>query len=226
MMNDTEFAGFLAELASEIDRRRSLAGPQRLLHQRILDHFAQTAQAPDPETFSGWAAELGIAASDALAGLVEDDAVEADLSTGRIVGAYPFVAEPRGHRVEIDGGCTVEAYCAGDALGIAALLGRDVAVTSTDPYDGTPLRVDVLDGKTSSTPPEAVIAFPADIAYEAGAGEPAAETVCPTVSFYASEANALAYGRTNGLTVEVLSLPQAAQLGTAVFGGLLDPSPR
>jgi hypothetical protein len=36
--------------------------------------------------------------------------------------AYPFSGTPRGHRVRIDGEHWVEAMCAVDALGIAAML--------------------------------------------------------------------------------------------------------
>src|SRR6266536_1670989 len=52
-------------------------------------------------------------------------------ATGELAGAYPFVANPRGHQVHLTGGLTVQAYCAIDALGIPAMLDQDATITST-----------------------------------------------------------------------------------------------
>jgi Alkylmercury lyase len=207
-MNDAEFERFFAESAPEIERRRSLPGPQRLLHRQILEHFAFTAQPPGPEEFTRWATEIGADATEALAALAGDDVVEANLETGQIIGAYPFVAESRGHRVDISGGSTVEAYCAADALGIAPLLSRDVTIRSNDPYDGASLQVAVRNGKTIATPRDLVVGFPAAASYDPGIGETAAGTVCPTVSFYGSEATALAHGQAQGFPLRCSAWPR------------------
>ena len=44
---------------------------------------------------------------------------------------YPFSAATTAHTVAIEGGPTVFAMCAVDALGIADMLGTDVTITST-----------------------------------------------------------------------------------------------
>src|SRR6266545_4811398 len=49
-------------------------------------------------------------------------------ATGELAGAYPFVANPRGHQVHLTGGLTVQAYCAIDALGIPAMLDQDATI--------------------------------------------------------------------------------------------------
>lgn len=224
-MDQASFQRSLSEIGPEIERRRSLAGWKRTLHQRTLRHFADIGRAPDPQTFQEWAAAVQVYANFALATLVGDDVVEADLGTGQILGAYPFAAQPRGYRVDREGQCALEAYCAADALGIAALLNRDVTVTATDPYDATAVRVHVRDGQVVSQPPDAVIGIPADAATDDGSHEPAGETICPAVSFYASAANVRAYGEATRRALEVLTLPQALLLATVVFGGLLDPAP-
>lgn len=46
---------------------------------------------------------------------------------------------PTSHAVAIVGGPTAWAMCAVDALGIVAMLGRDVTIASTDPYSGEPV---------------------------------------------------------------------------------------
>ncbi|MQA85739.1 MAG: hypothetical protein GEV03_14225 [Streptosporangiales bacterium] len=114
-------------------RRDSLPDPVRTLHRRILQHFADTGGPPAPDTVRTWSTRLDVDTRDALAQLVTADLVEAEPSAGRVHGAYPFVAQPRGHQVRIDGGPTAQAYCAIDALGVPAMLGRDVTITSPDP---------------------------------------------------------------------------------------------
>jgi hypothetical protein len=121
-------------------RLRGLPAPVRELHPRILAHFAATSQAPPPATLAAWAAELGTGLQDALGRLVEADLVEADPSSGRPPGAYPFVASPRGHQVHLPGGRTLQADCAVDALGIPAMLDHDAPITSHDLLTGVPSR--------------------------------------------------------------------------------------
>lgn len=224
-MNESRFTQLLAEAGPVLaDRSGQLPAPVRALHRMILEHFAGTGDAPAPGTVREWAADAQIDARDALASLAKADLAEADPGTGRILGAYPFSAAPRGHRVDIAGGPAAEAYCALDALGIPALLGQDADITSTDPHSGTPIRIEVRSGHATWDPAAAVASMPADEI--TSTDQPAANVCCPTVNFFASADNANAYRQAHGLALEILTIPQALRFGSAAFGPLLAPHRR
>jgi hypothetical protein len=212
-MNDDRFERALAEAAEACARWRRVAGPARELHVRILRRFAATGRPPTPD-------ELGADAR-ALTELVEADLVEADPRTGRIHGAYPFAAEPRGHRVRIHDGPAVESYCAIDALGIPAMLGTDATIASRDPHTGEPIHVDVRDERATWEPESAVASVPIQALCDRQ-GQRAVDCVCPTTNLYASGASAEAHRERNGLSFEILTIPQAQRVGTTTFGALLD----
>lgn len=227
-MDESRFRQYLAESGPAMaGRSQRLALPLRALHRQILQHFAGGGDAPAPGEFAGWAASAGVDAAEALAGLVTADLAEADPDAGRILGAYPFSAGPRGHQVAIAGGPDVQAYCALDALGIPAMVGRDADITSRDPGTGAGIRVQVSAGHATWTPAGAVVTFPAGesaLLVTGGNEEPAAQACCPTVNFHASAADADAYQRAHGLDLEILTIPQALRFGSAVFGQLLAPA--
>ncbi|HEU4424203.1 MAG TPA: organomercurial lyase, partial [Pilimelia sp.] len=120
-------------------RVRELSPPARALHRTILNAFAATGQPPDPASLP---APGGHDHQVLLQELHDRDAVRLD-AYGGIRAAYPFSGTPTAHTVAIAGGSTVWAMCAIDALGIAAMLGRDVTITSRDPYTGEPVRVSI-----------------------------------------------------------------------------------
>jgi hypothetical protein len=117
-------------IVTPIARQRELPPALRQLHQHILRHFALQATAPEPARLREWAQQLAIELDAALDQLVAVDLVETEPATAQLLGAYPFSALPRGHKVQLGGGPTVEAYCAIDALGIPAMLNRDVVISS------------------------------------------------------------------------------------------------
>ena len=64
---------------------------------------------------------------------------------GELLAAYPFSAAPTAHRLVLGAGVSVHAMCAIDALGVSAMLGQPVTVTSAQPDTGRPaghVRVD------------------------------------------------------------------------------------
>ena len=212
-----------AGVPTPAQRRQGLPAPIRELHRRILAHFAATSQAPPPATLTAWAAELNAGLQDALGRLVDADLVEADPASGRLRGAYPFVDSPRGHQVHLPDGRTVQAYCAVDALGIPAMLDQDVTIGSHDPLTGVPISVEVRDGQAYWEPAGVVVGYVIDHR-EAGAKDgPAGQAACcrcPLINFHASPATAQTWQQRQGLRVELLTVPQALQLGAAAFGGL------
>lgn len=64
--------------------------------------------------------------------------------------SYPFSPTPTAHLVTWDGGPTVYAMCAVDALGISTMLGHPVTITTAEPDTGEPITV-VFAGATGDT---------------------------------------------------------------------------
>lgn len=107
----------------------------------------------------------------------------------RIVGFWGLHVhhiEPT-HAMEMDGS-TVYGWCALDTLFITEILGREARVTSTDPYDGTPIRLTVTpDGVTSLHPDQAVVSL---LLPEGGFTNDAIQRFCHRIHFFASPASA------------------------------------
>jgi hypothetical protein len=216
------------------DRLAAVTPAARAVHTAILRQFAATGVA-------GVAADpLAVAAAGRtdvdglLAELHDHDVIRLD-ETGRVVAAYPFSGIPTAHTVRVDGGPTVYAMCAIDALGIADTLGRDTIITSTDPTNGHEIRIERHGPNTVWTPDTAVVVVgsttppplgdgccppPGDLA--AGV-PPAAERCCATMNFFTSTDTARKWLDTRpDVTGVVLGQGQAARLGADIFGHLLD----
>ncbi len=91
-----------------------------------------------------------------LAELHHKDVIRLD-EAGQIRAAYPFPAASTGHLVAIDAGPTVYAMCAIDALGIAAMLDRNITITSADPVTGAQIAVSIQRGQATWRPGSAVV---------------------------------------------------------------------
>ncbi len=94
-----------------------------------------------------WAGQLDVDLASALRVLADAELIFIEPGTGTtpgtqvptVTGGVPFAAAgATAHRVQISGGPEVTANCAVDALGIPAMIGRDVEVHSTDPLSRTP----------------------------------------------------------------------------------------
>ena len=130
---------------------------------------------------------------------------------GRVVGFWGIHAEhvTPTHAIEVDG-TTVYAWCAWDTLFITEILGRQTQVTSTDPEQGTPIRLTVTpDGVSSMDPPEAVVSL---LVPEDGLTDDAIQRFCHKVHFFNSADSAEAWiaGRPALFTVTV---DEAFELG-------------
>lgn len=127
-----------------------------------------------------WAVELGLHPDDLHAALRELAASELVFldPTGRgITGAVPFAAGTTAHQVAIAGGPTVSANCALDALGMAAMLDRDIDIQSTDPLTGEQVTATSRDGGWTWYPAAAVV-----FVGSTGMGR-ITETCCPAINF-------------------------------------------
>lgn len=201
-----------------LTRRNSLPGSLQLLHQRTLLALGQSGKPPARGQLETWATELHLDLDAALRQLAEAELVFLDAAGRVITGGVPFAAEPTAHQVRIVDGPTVSANCAIDALGIAAMLGRDVDVESLDPLTGQPVTASSRAAHWTWQPADAVV-----FVGSSGQGR-LTETCCPVINFFTSSDTALAYQRTHALDGLVLALSDAVEAGALVFGDLLHPS--
>jgi Alkylmercury lyase len=218
------------------DRIRLVSPAARAVHRAVLHAFATTGAPPGR-------AAITRAASNAdpgglLVELHEQDVIRLD-PAGAIWAAYPFSARPTPHLVDIDGGPTVYAMCAIDALGMSAMLDRPITIHSTEPDTGQPITVTVHHGRATWSPNTTVAVVgatrtnqecrppdgrtPADIDPAATIGS-AADIGCGVMNFFTDHANAARWLSAHpGVTGEVLAGKRALRLGIVLFGHLLDP---
>jgi hypothetical protein len=199
------------------------AGGLRAVHQQVLLAFADSGHAPALPVLEAAAARYGRTAAAVLADLHAGDVIQLD-EAGRVRAAYPFSAVPTPHVVQIDGGPRVYAMCAIDALGMAAMLGRDVTIASTDTMTGQPVMVTVTkNGTTATWEPASTVVFEGCLASCAsGPALPAAQVSCGHVNFFATPASAAAWAAAHPeVTGEALGRAAALRLSREIFGPLL-----
>jgi len=220
-----------AELAVGVTRERiaAVTPAARAVHRAILHGFAATGKAPDRDDLTAAGRDL-----DALmAKLHEQDVVRLD-ADGAVRAAYPFSGVPTAHTVAIDGGPSVYAMCAIDALGIADMLGRDITISSSDPVSGQEIRVEIGGGRATWSP-DATVVFVGSNAATSADGDccrpesgqldaiAAADRCCTTMNFFTSTDTAHAWQAAHpDVSGVILNKGQAVQLGVDIFGHLLD----
>jgi len=219
----------------------------RGVYQQVLRSFAATGHGPPAADLAETAGRYGTTAAAVLAALHAGDHLQLG-PDGQIRAAYPFSGVPTPHLVDIDGGPRAYAMCAIDALGIAAMLGTGVTITSADPGTGTVVTVTVrADGKTVWQPPTAVVFNGRLISGEACGPGPAAEACgpgpsaeacgpmpgapvrrasadvcCGYMNFFGTRASAAAWSAAHpGITGEILGQTAALRLGVDIFSRLL-----
>src|SRR6266702_4769693 len=198
-------------------RAERLPGPLRDLHRAVLRRFLATGAPPTARWLRQAAADAGLGAV-AVDELAAADAVH--VVNGVVAVAYPFSGTPTPHRVELDGLPAVYAMCAIDALGLAAMAGRDGQITSADPHDGTPIVVTARGGTWSWAPATAVVV--AGRATDCGTECSSFEAMCPNTVFHANPETARAYLASHGgLDAQILGQDTAIEYGRLNFGTLL-----
>ncbi|MEV7276980.1 organomercurial lyase [Streptomyces sp. NPDC093111] len=191
----------------------------RAVQQAVLRHFAETGRGPGAEELETAAAGSGRTVRDVLEELAREDFLTLD-DGGRIRAAYPFSAVPTPHRVRIGGGTDVFSMCAVDALGIAAMLGRDTVVSSVDPVTGAPVTVTSTDG-TTVWEPETAVVF---VGRRPFAG-PAEAVCCDALNFFTGHASATAWSKAHPeVPGDIVGQARAEELGRGTFGPLLGPA--
>ncbi|MDQ8705163.1 organomercurial lyase [Streptomyces sp. LHD-70] len=189
----------------------------RAVHQAVLRHFADTGSAPEPAVLEPVANAVGRTAPEVLAELAREDFLTLG-PDGRIRAAYPFSAVPTRHRVTIAGGVQVWSMCAIDALGIPAMLGRDVVITSVDPVTGESVTVTSENGQTVWEPAAAMVF----VGRRGGCSGPAAEVCCDTLNFFTGSASAQTWITQHpDVNGQIVDRARAEEIGRRTFGPLL-----
>jgi hypothetical protein len=204
-------------------------GGLRAVHQEVVRSFA-AGHPPTTRALDEAAAPYGATGAEVVAMLHAEDFLRLG-DDGAIRVAYPFSAVPTPHRVRIEGDGEVYSMCAIDALGIAAMLGRDVVISSADPRTGTSVTVEVTpDGLTRWQPDSAVVLAGEQASPDAaGCCDPApavpaaADVCCGVINFFETRESATAWLAGHpGVTGPVHDQASAHALGVQVFGRLLD----
>ena len=190
----------------------------RRLHQDILHAFLETGTSPNRQQLDDLASSAGLDPDTALAELADADLVH--IADGSVVVAYPFSGVASDDRVQLDGGPSLFAMCAIDALGVLLMAGQDGVISSTDPRSGEPIRVERHGTTWKWAPSSAVV-----LAGLVQSCATAAEGCCPHVAFYTdSQAADLHLEAHPELTGAVLDQSEALELADLAFGPLLRSS--
>lgn len=197
------------------ERTGGLSDTERELYHWVLSQFAERGR-PSGEMLRAKAFELGLEPGAAISVLAGEDLVHLD-TDGEIKVAYPFSGQPTRHRVLLAGGHEVDAMCAIDALGMAAMLGEPVEVRSSDPDTGVEITVHVdVEGQARWEPTEAVV-----VAGSCCDG-PSYRGCCSVLNFFGSSASAERYlSKHEEVRGRLISVPDALAAGAAVFGQAL-----
>jgi len=186
------------------------------IHGIVLSGYVMSGRAPATVEV---AAAAGLALDEAgsvLRRLAGRDLLILD-TAGRISSSYPFTDGPTEHQVEA-GNLSVGALCAIDALGIGAMLERDVAVRSACRQCARPLAI-----RTRGLGRELDQAEPPGIVVWSGhryAGGCAATSLCTLQAFFCDDDHLEAWRLDDAVSRHAgvrLSLPEALQVGQAVF---------
>lgn len=177
-----ETAGLPAD--NLLTKREALPEPLQLLHRRTLLSLGDVGEPPTRAEPQKWASELEIDLNASLHTLAEAELVFLDPTGREITGGVPFTAAPTAHQVHIHHGSTVFANCAVDALGVAAMLERDVDVRSRDALTGEEVSALRRDGHWTWQPVDAVV-----FVGSSGQGR-LTETCCPVINFFTTAEHA------------------------------------
>jgi hypothetical protein len=200
-------------------RRARLTESERELYFWILRHFRTKGRPSNAEVREA-ADRHGIDAEKGLGTLAREDLVHRG-PDAEIAVAYPFSGRPTAHRVRFPGGREVHAMCAIDALGIAPMFGEPIEVDSRDPVSGDEIRARVAaDGAAEWSPGSAVV-----VAGVLDRQSDSCRGCCPVLNFFVSPATAERWlAEHPQVRGSVISMPDAAAAGRAVFGEVLTQS--
>jgi mercuric reductase len=182
----------------------------------LLRLYAEQGRAP---TIDALATRVGLDANEVqplLVNLRRRDLIVLSRDGERIIGAYPFTDRDTGHRVKIDGR-RANAMCAIDALGVGAMLGRDIEINSRCYRSGTAIRITTSDrGRALAVArPETTVVWQG-LRYDGGS---AALSLCTITAFFSTDDELEAWRKEQRADERGvrLSLTEALEAGRAIF---------
>ncbi|MEH2530998.1 hypothetical protein V1277_002626 [Bradyrhizobium sp. AZCC 1588] len=183
----------------------------------LLGLYAEQGRAPTIDVLAARARLDTAEARGQLAELRQRDLVVLSRDGERIIGAYPFTDRDTGQRVKLDGR-TANAMCAVDALGVGAMLRRDIQIDSRCHRSGTAIRITTRDrGRAIAVArPETTVVW-LSLRYEGGS---AAHSLCTVTVFFATDDHLEAWHKDQPADMRGvrLSLAEALEAGRAIFG--------
>lgn len=192
------------------------------LHRLVLTVFAETGRAPARTDLQRMARDHAIACGPALTELTTRDVLAVD-ERDEIRAAYPFSPAPTRHRVTWDGAAGAYAMCAIDALGMSAMLGVPVTISSSEPGAERTVTVTV-DHDTARWHPDTAVVFAGHTGGDTACC-PSVDRTCGHINVFTTADAARAWAANNpGVTGVVLDQDQALANGIAEFGALLRTS--
>jgi hypothetical protein len=216
--------GRMAARAGSLSKwSRPLEAAEDLVWRTVLRLYAEGGQAPG---IADIARSTGVAPAkieSVLRTLEGRDLLSLDRESRHIRLAYPFTESVTGHRIELRGRA-LNALCAIDALGVAAMYGTDVRISSACRHCGEPIRVaTAAKGRALSAvdPSGAVVWY--DFTYDGCAHS----STCPSIVFFCSDEHLQSWReaqkpRRDGVR---LTIDGALEVGRAIFGPVLaEPS--
>lgn len=170
----------------------------------------------------------------ALRRLRELDLIHWDQNSGDVTVAYPFSGVPTLHRVTVAGKSPAYSMCAIDALGIPSMF-TDAVIESECAFCGEKITIEVKNNVPVAQPNTVVVGLGttgttnSNACCESSCGPneptPVATSCCPAIQFYCSEEHWQKANGKNAMTAkDKLTLAEAFEVGTAVFGGTLSGS--
>ncbi|MFP5109664.1 alkylmercury lyase family protein [Neobacillus sp. C211] len=170
----------------------------------------------------------------ALRRLRELDLIHWDQNSGDVMVAYPFSGVPTPHRVTVAGKSPAYSMCAIDALGIPSMF-ADAVIESECAFCGEKITIEVKNNVPVAQPNTVVVGLGttgtanSNACCESSCGPneptPVATSCCPAIQFYCSEEHWQKANGKNAITAkDKLTLAEAFEVGTAVFGGTLSGS--
>lgn len=194
-----------------------------VVRRAVLKHYVHDGHAPSVAQLTAITNMEPERLQDVLRQLEGRDLIVLDESGGVIAGAYPFTERDTGHRI-ILGRRTLNAMCAIDALGVGAMVGRDIVIESSCRSCGAPIHIETQDDGTALKVcrPENAIVW-SGIAYDDGC---AATSLCTVMAFFCSNEHLESWGESNssGVPGFRLSMDEAQQVGMAIFVPMLAPA--
>lgn len=197
-----------------MSKRAILPDVDRHLHRALLEALLVTGAVPSAEALTQTVGIHRDALRARLHALVAADYAVLD-AAGEVATLYPLSAAPTPHVVVIDGEPRF-AMCAIDALGIPAMLGRELTIAAACGLCHAPIRLVVRPGQVTVAEPPATVV----IARRDTRG-PAAATCCPATVFACHTAHGATLLERLPRT-SLLALPEALAHGEAHFGDLLE----